>query len=144
MKSPCRVDPHHRLPQGEALDPWYSSRTRDFLELLIPKPRRRPDGRGRSWRDPRDILEAVMWILRTGAPWKDLPVRDPPYQTCHRRYQQWCRDGKIERALHALAEHLHEHGGIDITEAFIDGIFAGAEEGLRRRDRRSKRAFPGR
>jgi transposase len=102
---------------------------RDFVEPLIPKPRRRSDGRGRPWRDPRDILDAVLWILRTGAPWKDLPERYPPYQTCHRRYQQWCRDGTIERVLHALAEHLYKRGGIDITEAFIDGTFAGAKKG---------------
>ena len=38
-----------------------------FVEPLIPKPRRRSDGRGRPWRDPRDILDAVLWILNTGA-----------------------------------------------------------------------------
>jgi len=59
----------------------------DFVEPLIPKPRRRLDGRGRPWRDPRDVLDGVLWILRTGAPWKDLPPRYPPYQTCHRRFQ---------------------------------------------------------
>ncbi|HTP30059.1 MAG TPA: IS5 family transposase [Anaeromyxobacteraceae bacterium] len=101
----------------------------DFVEPLIPKPRRRPDGRGRPWRDPRDILEAVLWMLRTGAPWKDLPARYPPYQTCHRRYQQWCRDGTIERVLHALAEHLYKRGGIDITEAFIHGHLRRGQKG---------------
>jgi transposase len=51
-----------------------------ILEPLIPDPPRREDGRGRPWRDPRDVLNSILWILRTGAPWKDLPERYPPYQ----------------------------------------------------------------
>jgi transposase len=48
------------------------------------RPRRRPDGRGRPWTDPRAVMNGVLWVLRTGAPWHDLPSRYPPYQTCHR------------------------------------------------------------
>jgi len=36
------------------------------------RPRRRPDGRGRPWTDPRAVMNGVLWILRTGAPWHDL------------------------------------------------------------------------
>jgi transposase len=46
----------------------------------------------------------ILWVLRTGAPWKDLPERYPPYQTCHRRFQQWRKNGTIERVLYTLAE----------------------------------------
>ena len=42
---------------------------------------------GRPWRPTRDVLNGVLWVLRTGAPWADLPRRYPPYQTCHRRFQ---------------------------------------------------------
>lgn len=52
------------------------------------RPKRRADGRGRPWRDARQVLNGVLWILRTGAAWSDLPDRYPPYQTCHRRFQQ--------------------------------------------------------
>jgi transposase len=52
-------------------------------------PTRRADGRGRPWQDTRGVLNGVLWVLRTGAPWKDLLDRYPPYQTCHRRLQQW-------------------------------------------------------
>jgi len=74
------------------------------LAPLLPKPRRRPDGRGRPWRDRRDVLNGILWILKTGAPWPDLPRRYPPYQTCHRRYQAWIRAGVLDRVLYALAE----------------------------------------
>jgi transposase len=48
------------------------------LEPHIPKPRVRDDGRGRPWRDPRDVLNGILWIMRTGAPWKDMPARYRP------------------------------------------------------------------
>jgi transposase len=50
------------------------------------RPERRADGKGRPWQDTRAVLNGVLWILRTGAPWYDLPDRYPPYQTCHRRF----------------------------------------------------------
>jgi transposase len=96
---------------------------------MLPEPRVREDGRGRPWRDPRDVLNGILWVLRTGAPWKDLPDRYPPHQTCHRRFQSWVRDGTLESVLQALARDLQERGGIDLTESFIDGTFAGAKKG---------------
>src|SRR5262245_32241234 len=70
------------------------------------RPRRRPDGRGRPWTDPRAVMNGVLWVLRTGAPWHDLPSRYPPYQTCHRRFQLWQRSGRLNRLLQRLAEDL--------------------------------------
>ena len=100
-----------------------------ILENLIPEPPRRPDGRGRPWRDSRAVLDGVLWVLRTGAPWKDLPERNPPYQTCHRRFQQWVRDGTVDEVLVGLATDLKERGRLDVSECFIDGSFAPAKKG---------------
>lgn len=52
------------------------------------------------------ILNGVLWICRKGAPWKDLPSRYPPYQTCHRRYQEWVRKGVWVKILSRLALDL--------------------------------------
>jgi len=101
----------------------------EFVARLLPVYRRRKDGRGRPRKDQRAILNGALWILRTGAQWADLPDRYPPYQTCHRYFQEWSRDGTLQRILHALAEDLYQRGGIDIREAFIDGTFAGAKKG---------------
>ena len=98
------------------------------LAPLLPTPRRRPDGRGRPWRDPRDVLNGVLWVMRTGAPWHDLPDRYPPYQTCHRRFQRWIHRGTLRRVLKALAQDLHARGGLDLSETFIDGSFASAKQ----------------
>ena len=100
-----------------------------IIEPLLPPEQVLNEGPGRPWRDPRDVLHGILWILRTGAPWKDLPGRYPPYQTCHRRFQQWSRDGTLERVLKALAQDLRERGKLDPGEAFIDGSFAPAKKG---------------
>ncbi len=99
-----------------------------ILAPLLPRPRLRRDRRGRPWRDPRDVLNGILWVLRTGAPWKDLPARYPSYQTCHRRFQMWVRRGTWTAVLKALARDLHARGGLDLSEAFIDGTFASAKK----------------
>jgi transposase len=66
------------------------------VEPLIPVPPRRPDGRGRPRIDAREILNGILWVMRTGAPWRDMPERYPSYQTCHRRFQEWVRSGMFE------------------------------------------------
>jgi len=53
------------------------------------------------------VLNGVLWILRTGAQWRELPKKYPPYQTCHRRFQRWVRSGQRNKALRALARGLH-------------------------------------
>ena len=101
----------------------------DKLKPLIPAPKRREDGRGRPWRGSREVLDGIFWILRTGAPWQDLPKEFPPYQTCHRRFQQWVRSGVFKTLLKILAEDLKERGGLDLSECFIDGTFIAAKKG---------------
>jgi transposase len=85
--------------------------------------------RGRPMRDSREVLNGVLWILRSGARWCDLPSRFPPYQTCHRRFQAWVKDGTLKKVLETLAEDLHSRGGIDLSECFIDGTFIVAKKG---------------
>src|SRR3984893_15972997 len=98
------------------------------LEPLF-RPRRREDGRGRPGQDTRAVLNGVLWVLRTGAPWHDLPPRYPPYQTCHRRFQQWQRSGLLTRLLQKLAEDLRDRGKLDLSESFIDASFSSAKKG---------------
>ena len=107
------------------------------LDTLIPEPARRRDGRGRPWKDRRAVLNGVLWVLRTGAPWAELPDRYPSYQTCHRRFQQWVRSGILRGVLEASAEDLHVQGRLDVREAFIDGSFAPAKKGALRLEKRS-------
>ena len=85
--------------------------------------------RGRPLREAREVLNGVLWILRSGARWCDLPDRFPPYQTCHRRFQQWVRDGRLLKVIERLAADLHTRGKLDLSECFIDGTFVSAKKG---------------
>ncbi|MCK9193936.1 MAG: IS5 family transposase [Nevskia sp.] len=96
---------------------------------------------GRPGRKPvpaRKVLEAVLWILNTGAQWHMLPQCYPNYKTVHRRFQQWCQHEVLRAVLTDLANALREEGAIDESESYIDASFAsakggGAEIGLTKR-----------
>ena len=60
------------------------------IEPLLPA---RRTGRGRPRADDREVLEGILWILRNGAPWKDLPDRFPLPSTCWRRLKKWEEQG---------------------------------------------------
>ena len=100
-----------------------------LVQCILPEDTVREDGRGRPWSDRRKVLEGVLWILRTGARWQDLPPRYGPYQTAHRRFQLWVRSGVMEKLLLTLAQHLKDAGGLDLTECFVDGTFVPAKKG---------------
>jgi Putative transposase of IS4/5 family (DUF4096) len=71
------------------------------------------------------VLNGILWVLGTGAEWRELPNKYPPYQTCPRRFQQWVQEGKLEGILHARGE-------LELEEAFIDDSFTGAKKGASR------------
>ena len=100
-----------------------------IVEPLLPKPVKRADGKGRPRVDDRTILNGILWVMRTGAPWHDMPNRYPSYQTCHRRFQEWVRSGTFEKILRTLVEDAKERGDLDLTECFIDGTFVMAKKG---------------
>jgi transposase len=88
------------------------------------------------------VLNGVLWVLRTGASWQDLPKRYPPYHTCHRWFQQWQQDGTLVEVLRALVADLRDRGKVDLSESFIDGSFAGAKKGALELVKRSAEKGP--
>ena len=112
----------------------------EVVSAMLPPDPVRADLRGRPWTDRRKTLDGVLWILRTGAPWKDLPARYGKYQTVHRRFQNWVRSGVLEQVLLAVAQDLKDRSGLDLRECFIDGTFVPAKKGaLRRKDQARER-----
>lgn len=99
-----------------------------LLEPILQS-KRRPDGKGRPPKDARAVLNGVLWILGTGAQWREMPEKYPPYQTCHRRFQQWVHSGALAKALRMLAQQLRAEGRLNLEEAFIDATFAAAKKG---------------
>ena len=96
----------------------------------FPEERRLPGQAGRKI-PTRPVLEAVLWILNTGAQWHMLPQCYPNYKTVHRRFQTWCRH-EVLRDIGVCT--LRERGGLDESESFIDAMFSSA---TRRSVRRS-------
>ena len=87
---------------------------------------------GRAGRKPiaaRRVLEAVLWILNTGAQWQMLPQSYPNYKTVHRRFQSWCRSEILRQVLTDVANELRDREILDEEESFIDATFAMAKGG---------------
>lgn len=77
---------------------------------------------GRPSRDRRTILDGILWILRTGSPWRDLPAAFGPWQTVWRLFNQWNQDGLLVKILDRL------RGSVEIDEDLwcIDGTIVRA------------------
>jgi len=89
-----------------------------------------PEGRpGRKHVPTRAVLEALLWILNTGAQWHMLPQSYPNYKTVHRRLQQWCGRQVLRDVLTKLANALREQDEIGESESYIDATFATAKGG---------------
>lgn len=87
-----------------------------LLQGLFPK-----QGRGGRWLDHRTVLNGMLWILRSGAPWRDLPERYGKWQSVNHRFNRWRRDGTFERVLKALQIRLDKQGKIDWNLWLVDG-----------------------
>ena len=97
-----------------------------LIEPLLPRIER-VYGRGRPRIEDRAVLNGIFWILRTAAPWTDLPGRFPLYQTCHRRFQEWAESGMLKSVLETLAEDPRSRGKLDLSESFTYGTFVAAK-----------------
>ena len=109
------------------------------LEPLLPKPKQNPKG-GRPPADNREVLEGILWVLRTGARWQDLPERYPSPSTCWLRLRLWEDLGVWLDIWRIFLSIMDEKGLLDWEEAFIDGSFAPAKKGrLRRKNQKGQR-----
>ncbi len=70
---------------------------------------------GKQWRDHRTVVNGILWKLKTGAPWRDLPERYGPWQTCHDRLSRWRRDGTWDRLLSHAQTESHAVGEVEWT-----------------------------
>src|SRR5207237_1306269 len=68
---------------------------------------------GRPPCDYRPIVNGILWVLHTGAPWRDLPERYGPWETVFSRFNRWRRDGTWSRIATSLLDELDEKGLID-------------------------------
>ncbi len=98
-----------RLPRMVLSDEQWSR-----LEPLLPERRTR----GRPYKtDHRSTMEGIFWIMRTGAPWRDLPERFGNWITVYQRFRRWTERGVFARVFDSVAAQL------DLSDAMVDGTF---------------------
>src|SRR5262245_26678809 len=102
----------------------------DCIAPHLPKHPPSPKG-GRPRVDDRECLEGILWLLRTGARWHDIPVDLPSGSTCWRRLQDWAGDGVLEKVQAILIEELADLGRVDLSELLADATFIRAKKGGR-------------
>lgn len=107
--------------------PWPMSPQRRH-ELTDPQwaalaphlPPQRP-ATGRPAKDHRTIINGILWRLRTGAPWRDLPERYGPWQTVYSRFRRWQQAGVWDQLLAAVQTAADQRGELDWSLHFLDG-----------------------
>ena len=95
---------------------------------LLPKLPQHRKG-GRPWIENRRVLEGILWILRSGARWQDLPEQYPHPSTCWRRLRDWEEQGVWLKVWRAFLSELNERQQLKWSESFLDGSFAPAKKG---------------
>jgi len=93
-----------------------------LIEPILPPPS--PADRGRPPIDRRAVLNGILWKIRTGNPWYDMPPDYPSFQTCYRCHRKWARDGVMEKIYDALFSDLSTRGGFDLEQALQDGTIS--------------------
>ena len=88
---------------------------------------RRPRGRPRA--DDRKTLNGILYVLRTGCRWQDVPREYGSPTTCWRRLKEREEDGTWEKVWHSLLALLDEWENLDWDKAFLDGSFIPAKKG---------------
>ncbi len=101
------------------------------IRPLLPKRPPRPRG-GRPPSPDRKVLEGILWILRSGARWQDLPEEFPHPSTCWRRLRDWEEQGIWLAIWRAFLSELNERQQLKWSESFMDGSFAPAKKGAPR------------
>ncbi len=98
------------------------------IRPLLPKFPKHKRG-GRPWIESRKVLEGILWILRSGARWQDLPEEFPSPTTCWRRLRDWEEQEVWLNIWRAFLSELNERQQLNWSESFLDGSFAPAKKG---------------
>ena len=103
----------HSMARGDLSDQaWHK------IQPLLPPERN--GKRGRPYKDHRTVINGILWIARTGAPWRDLPERYGSCKTCHDRLAKWQKDGIWRTVLQALQGQADVAGEVLWDECAID------------------------
>ncbi len=91
-----------------------------ILKVLLPVEREAGKrGRGRPPEDNRNVINGILWRLRAGAPWRDVPEKYGNWNSIYRRFRRWSTCGVWESVATALAETMAESGHYNIDSTTV-------------------------
>jgi transposase len=111
---------------------WLPDDIWEMVAPLIPPPKkRRRDGKGRPRLEDRKVLTGIIFVLRTGIPWRHMPpeLGCGSGMTCLRRLREWHRKGVFQKLYEVLLAKLHSADKIDWSRAIIDSAKTKAPSG---------------
>ncbi|RKE05108.1 transposase [Streptomyces sp. TLI_171] len=94
------------------------------LEPHLP----RSGGRGGRWGDHRQVINGILFRVRTGIPWRDLPERFGSWKTVYERHRRWSADGTWDRILQAVLADADASGRVDWTMVSVDSTSCRAHQ----------------
>ena len=97
----------------------------ELIQPLLPPQRPRT---GRPALDHRLIVNAILWLTRTGAPWRDLPERYGSWKTVYSRFRRWSEQGIWNQVFEALLEEAQRRGDLDWDLHHIDSTIVRAHQ----------------
>jgi transposase len=74
---------------------------------------------GQPRRDPRELINGIMWVGRTGSPWCELPLEYGPWHTCYNNFRKWTEDGTLERIFEKVSPKSEEVSQIQLDGTYI-------------------------
>lgn len=130
---------------GYAVVGRYDLTDEEFARIEPLLPPERSGKPGCPYQSHRRVLNGIFWILRTGAPWRDLPERYGPWSTVYDRFRRWRDNGTWQRLLDALQAQARKMDRVDFEFGAMDGSVvrahksaAGAQKGASRPKRAEK------
>jgi transposase len=121
----------------------YELSDRQWARIASFFPHRTHDGNvGHPFNDPRPLVNGILWVLHTGAPWRDLPERYGPWETAFGRFNAWRKDGTWSRIVTSLRDELDDQGRIDHDLWGIDGSVIRASRAAAGAEKKPDRSQP--
>ena len=102
--------------------------TDDQWAVLAPRLPPQRAATGRPAKNHRTVLNGILWRLKPGVPWRDLPERYGPWQTVSTRFRRWQQAGVWDRVLAALQAEADAAGELDWSLHFLDGTTVRAHQ----------------
>ena len=98
----------------------YSLTDREWNSIRVFLPEERPKKPGRPWMPHRQIIDGILWVLRTGCVWADVPREFGKSKTIYNRFRRWTREGLWEKIFESLIRHRDASGKINRSLWCVD------------------------